>query len=1280
MLHKSFKPAKCKTALKLAVSRAKLLKNKKEVVVKQLKRELAQLLESGQDQNARIRVEHVVREEKMMAAYELIEIFCELIAIRLPIIESQKNCPIDLKEAVSSVIFAAPRCSDIPELADVRKHFTAKYGKEFVSAAIELRPDGGVNRTMIEKLSAKAPDGQTKLKILTAIAKEHNIKWDPKSFGEKDSNPREDLLNGPTTFGNANNMNVESSNVQAHYYGRGTPDIHNPPQNEVKQEAPINYNGNNIRSSFGSQNVNPADVNASAAPSPHWKPSGNGMDRMESGNLHSEDQSPNFANRQDWNMEFEDATAAAQAAAESAERASMAARAAAKLSSRGKAMNQYSTGSQGSSAYARDGTRRHSRSSFDSEAFAGGQMGNNFERSSRTQNEEIGAKERHDFMGDSEGHYGDSKSNNRPSQLPAAASTSDSFKDNNPLSRPPVRGMSDESSQNYGGWNYQEQTTAKQDADEEEEEEEDVDLATLTKRLCGGGRQTETGSGLSSFKKTSGDAVSNKASFQQQRNSQNIPPNEDVTIDEFSMRRQSEKFEAEPYDETLYGQRTEKAKNLEDERFRKDFTGYSYSGSSPARSSSDQLRDVESKSQDLVDAVTENPFAHFDEEKFHEDAKPANASGSVVFDDYASDGENSAFDLDKGPETSSHIFSPDRKSTGYLSENISAPSLRRNRVDIFGNDGSESHSLRDQNSASVFSESEDAFAVRVDEDEIPPAVFDDASGFHSEREEEEPEKYERDVENVLGSRPKKSHFNLISKGSDKFDDPADKESQDWLHHSRVSSAHEADDDSWASQKSAAVNDSETLGKSSPDDATELSLGKLTGGLKNKGYRHPPYVRSSLGEISSSRQEAADEAKNTPPVSNQPRTSSSPEIADDLYDQEVRILKGISTRGRYGSSLGEASAMRKPLEDTAKKSSFSSTTRKESIDSDNDDSYTQDVDVDYKRLSGRLEEKSVRRSSVEAPSTKQAGADSSAKYGFSSPPRQISGSRWESNNHGMDSAAGRQSITLDYVSSYGSDQTEGRKDEFLSQASGSRARYGAGLSRRTKGSPSKTDRSTLFKPSPAPVEEETREPIKISSTSSYSDRRSEVKSAYPSEEAETRDRRADTKSSLRSSFLKPSYTPEEEETREPLRVSSRRSSTDKMREVKPAYPSVDVKTPERRLEIKPSSRSSYGSETYRSTRSERTASDSRGSSDRPQSGKEALERPKSEPKKASERPSASPQKSGSAVPSTSSKPAKPSLGDTSRENSFNKASHVHPKLPDYDTIAAQLELLRANRNK
>jgi hypothetical protein len=37
---------------------------------------------------------------------------------------------------------------------------------------------------VIEKLSAGAPDIQMKIKTLTSIAEEHNIKWEPKAFEE----------------------------------------------------------------------------------------------------------------------------------------------------------------------------------------------------------------------------------------------------------------------------------------------------------------------------------------------------------------------------------------------------------------------------------------------------------------------------------------------------------------------------------------------------------------------------------------------------------------------------------------------------------------------------------------------------------------------------------------------------------------------------------------------------------------------------------------------------------------------------------------------------------------------------------------------------------------------------------------------------------------------------------------------------------------------------------------------------------------------------------------
>jgi len=59
-----------------------------------------------------------------------------------------RECPSELREAIASIIFAAPRCSDIPDLLHIKNLFTTKYGKEFVTAISELRPDSGVNRTV----------------------------------------------------------------------------------------------------------------------------------------------------------------------------------------------------------------------------------------------------------------------------------------------------------------------------------------------------------------------------------------------------------------------------------------------------------------------------------------------------------------------------------------------------------------------------------------------------------------------------------------------------------------------------------------------------------------------------------------------------------------------------------------------------------------------------------------------------------------------------------------------------------------------------------------------------------------------------------------------------------------------------------------------------------------------------------------------------------------------------------------------------------------------------
>ncbi|KAL2635165.1 hypothetical protein R1flu_006644 [Riccia fluitans] len=209
-----FKASKCKTLLRLAMARIKLLRNKRDIQVKQMRKDIGQLLQTGQEPSARIRVEHIIREQNIMAAYDILELFCELLTVRLSIIEAQKLCPLDLKEAVSSLIFAAPRCADLPELIQIRTLFSAKYGKEFVAAAAELRPECGVNRRIIEKLSVKAPKGEAKLKLLKEIAEEFKVEWDPTDTEAELLGRHEDLLDGPVKFiSPSSEESVSSANV-----------------------------------------------------------------------------------------------------------------------------------------------------------------------------------------------------------------------------------------------------------------------------------------------------------------------------------------------------------------------------------------------------------------------------------------------------------------------------------------------------------------------------------------------------------------------------------------------------------------------------------------------------------------------------------------------------------------------------------------------------------------------------------------------------------------------------------------------------------------------------------------------------------------------------------------------------------------------------------------------------------------------------------------------------------------------------------------------------------
>merc|ERR1719431_146240 len=121
---------KLKTSLKLCINRLKLLEKKKT--------EIADYIAGGKPERAKIRVEHIIREDYYVEAMEIVEMYCDLLLARFGLIEQMKNLDDGLAEAISSLIWVSPRMqADVQELKIVCDQFTAKYGKPYAQACKE---------------------------------------------------------------------------------------------------------------------------------------------------------------------------------------------------------------------------------------------------------------------------------------------------------------------------------------------------------------------------------------------------------------------------------------------------------------------------------------------------------------------------------------------------------------------------------------------------------------------------------------------------------------------------------------------------------------------------------------------------------------------------------------------------------------------------------------------------------------------------------------------------------------------------------------------------------------------------------------------------------------------------------------------------------------------------------------------------------------------------------------------------------------------------------------
>uniref|UniRef100_A0A5B7AJL5 Regulator of Vps4 activity in the MVB pathway protein n=1 Tax=Davidia involucrata TaxID=16924 RepID=A0A5B7AJL5_DAVIN len=184
--------SKCKSLIKLTRTRIDVIQRNKDARQRIMKKDIADLLANGLDINAYGRAEDFFAGLSLLFCYDFIEQSCEYILKQLSIMQKQRECPEECREAVSSLMFAAARFSDLPELRELRDMFQERYGSSLECFA---------NQKFVEKLSSKPPTTEKKLQLLQDIALEFSIKWNSRGFEQRMATPSAVTQDQPGKYG-----------------------------------------------------------------------------------------------------------------------------------------------------------------------------------------------------------------------------------------------------------------------------------------------------------------------------------------------------------------------------------------------------------------------------------------------------------------------------------------------------------------------------------------------------------------------------------------------------------------------------------------------------------------------------------------------------------------------------------------------------------------------------------------------------------------------------------------------------------------------------------------------------------------------------------------------------------------------------------------------------------------------------------------------------------------------------------------------------------------------
>lgn len=171
-------PTRLKMTLKMAISKLKFLQEKKTALSKQQRRQLADLLGSGKESSAKIRVENIIRDDIYIELLEYCELYCELLLARILIILDHLRTTVDsgLKEAVLLIIYASHH-TELSELSNLSDMMRIKYGHEFVVQVMANENKEYVPEKIVKRCDINPPSPELVDLYLTEIARAYEVPY-----------------------------------------------------------------------------------------------------------------------------------------------------------------------------------------------------------------------------------------------------------------------------------------------------------------------------------------------------------------------------------------------------------------------------------------------------------------------------------------------------------------------------------------------------------------------------------------------------------------------------------------------------------------------------------------------------------------------------------------------------------------------------------------------------------------------------------------------------------------------------------------------------------------------------------------------------------------------------------------------------------------------------------------------------------------------------------------------------------------------------------------------